>query len=345
MTTRDQPSARFEEIDFLRFLAAMSVVLFHFCFRHWNLDGSGALEFGLVSRVSQYGYLGVDVFFLISGFVISYSASAQSVRSFARSRAARLFPAYWFAAVVIYAFASWWPVPNYTVSPFDLAFNLSMLQGYFDRPNVSTVFWTLVIELNFYLIIGAVIGVGAMRHLLWLLWGWILVAVASTYLVLPRWFNFVLITDWAHYFIAGAGCFLIRLHGPSPARLALVAVCFVVAVRRANWYMLLKERLTGVDHDLSVVVAVLLTAFAIFLVMALVDRRIGFGKLAALGILTYPLYLIHSTIGHALIDAWHPVVGLGASVILVILLMLFVAYAIHRWVERPGSALIKRLMG
>ena len=58
---------RYYELDFLRFIAAFSVLLFHYVFRIWNLDGSGALEYPLLSTFSKYGYLGVDAFFMISG--------------------------------------------------------------------------------------------------------------------------------------------------------------------------------------------------------------------------------------------------------------------------------------
>ena len=55
-----QTRERFYELDFLRFAAAIAVLLFHYVFRIWNLDGSGTLAYPLLSGFSKYGYLGVD---------------------------------------------------------------------------------------------------------------------------------------------------------------------------------------------------------------------------------------------------------------------------------------------
>lgn len=85
-------------LDGMRFCAAMVVLLFHFAFRSWtSADIPTVVNYGLLGDISKYGYLGVDLFFMISGFVILMSAEGRTATAFVRSRAIRLYPAYWFS--------------------------------------------------------------------------------------------------------------------------------------------------------------------------------------------------------------------------------------------------------
>jgi len=55
-------SSRVNEIDFLRFLAAMAVVFFHYAFRGYAADAMTAMPYPLLAPISKYGYLGVELF-------------------------------------------------------------------------------------------------------------------------------------------------------------------------------------------------------------------------------------------------------------------------------------------
>lgn len=78
--------------------------------------------------VSKYGFLGVEIFFVISGFVILLSAEGRSPSYFAASRLSRLFPAYW-ASVLLTTFllVVLWPQGK-DVTIAQSALNLAMLQ-------------------------------------------------------------------------------------------------------------------------------------------------------------------------------------------------------------------------
>lgn len=100
------------------------------------LHGSGqrlgepaATVFPGASACAAYGWLGVEIFFVVSGFVICMSAWGRGVGEFAASRISRLFPAYWaavlFTAGVLFA----WPEVRGVKAFSDVVVNLSMLQG------------------------------------------------------------------------------------------------------------------------------------------------------------------------------------------------------------------------
>lgn len=86
---------RFNELDLLRGFACLLVVFFHYGNRG---PRAGWMPGGVVDWVdawARYGYLGVHLFFIISGFVILMSAQGIQARQFVAARVARLVPAFW----------------------------------------------------------------------------------------------------------------------------------------------------------------------------------------------------------------------------------------------------------
>ena len=70
---------RIYQIDLFRFVAALSVVLYHYLFRGWAADNMSDVNFSEIGHFFQYGYLGVHLFFIISGFVILLSIKHKSI--------------------------------------------------------------------------------------------------------------------------------------------------------------------------------------------------------------------------------------------------------------------------
>ncbi len=142
---------RVEVLDYARFFAAMVVVLYHYTA---NGISSGSIisitHTQSILDISKYGYLGVELFFMISGYVILFSAWDNTSFRFAVSRAVRIYPSYIFA-VLITSFCVWqWGAG--LVSP-DLATvlaNFTMFQFFLGYGNIDNVYWTLVYELIFY---------------------------------------------------------------------------------------------------------------------------------------------------------------------------------------------------
>ncbi|WP_421862706.1 acyltransferase family protein [Motiliproteus sp.] len=335
---------RYYELDFLRFVAAFAVLLFHYVFRVWNLDGSGYLAYPLLSGFSKYGYLGVDAFFMISGFVILMSADGRNAWGFAVSRIVRLYPAYWFCTVVIFAFATLWPVHDYKPTFADFLLNLTMFHSWFGAPHVSSVFWTLIVEMQFYLIVLVLIQTGLIRRLNLFLGVWLGLTIASDYLPFPAWLKTLLIASWSYYFIAGATFYLIRKQGLSVYRLALLGLCLWEAVRHGYWYVLLKERLSGVDYDPVIAVGILVSLFGLFFLVALRRLPGNYRQLARLGVLTYPLYLIHALIGETLLVDYVTPANRYIGFVLVTAAMLLFAYWINRYIERLWAPRLKAVL-
>lgn len=147
-------SGRLTYIDSMRGIAALLVVLMH------NVQpvADGVVR-SLIYDVIDPGKVGVVMFFAISGFVIPFSfpKGPAPLACFLISRFFRLYPAYWLsmAAYLLLLVAAGAALP----SMVSVATNFTMAQMALDQPNIIGVYWTLFIELLFYLMCaGAFVG-------------------------------------------------------------------------------------------------------------------------------------------------------------------------------------------
>jgi peptidoglycan/LPS O-acetylase OafA/YrhL len=141
-------------IDTLRGVAVLSVVLQHSLEEIVSNQATGEYYWIFHNAIGYYfnfGRFGVVLFFFVSGFVIPYSfpSSATPVRDFTISRFFRLYPAYWLSIVVVLITA---PIVEGKTFPLSqVIVNLSMFQTFVNVPNMRVVYWTLAIELVFYI--------------------------------------------------------------------------------------------------------------------------------------------------------------------------------------------------
>src|SRR3569833_1330911 len=135
---------RLREIDALRIGAAVAVMVYHYTFAH--------TVFGGVSQVTRLGFLGGDLFFVISGFGSPLSAFGRTPRQFAASRAARLYPAFWVAVTLTTAGSILLSSADH-ISVVRYLTNLTMFNALADQPNIDVVYWTLWAEMRFYFLV------------------------------------------------------------------------------------------------------------------------------------------------------------------------------------------------
>lgn len=151
---------KLEIIEVLRGLAALAVTWFHLTNGNPNF-----LNDGWIKSSGHYGWLGVEVFFVLSGFIIPYSLWRSNFRlrfdwkKFFLKRAIRLYPAYlisilliillWYASSLAPNFQG--EKPNITLT--NILLHIGFLNGIFNESWLSPVFWTLGIEFQYYLFI------------------------------------------------------------------------------------------------------------------------------------------------------------------------------------------------
>lgn len=142
-----QDNKRIIELDALRGIAALSVFFYH---------ASIYYKDSIYFSIFRFGLTGVDLFFIISGFVIFSSIKNKTRIQFVKSRFLRLFPSYWFAVTFTFILMviKYYEKGILNQIPFKEYFvNLSMIQEFFGIQNLDGPYWTLYIELFFYLIV------------------------------------------------------------------------------------------------------------------------------------------------------------------------------------------------
>jgi len=337
-------SARYAFVDGLRGLAAVSVMLFHL----GTGDLRRPLADGLTPRLPAalgYGWLGVHVFFVLSGFVIAHSIgrsrmTARSAFRFVLRRQVRLDPPYWCAIAVGVAFAlgarALRPsVPRFVPGPTDVLAHVFYVYDLLGRPGISAVFWSLAIEVQFYLLFVLI---------LWLLQSWprlvpwfvLASAIASLYWALTWRYPHAWFTQ--HWYLFALGALVSwtldrRTHATLPLALGLAFV--VAGVRHGRL-----EPVAG-----GVVAALLLFAGA----RGTLGRWFAARPLQFLGVVSYGIYLFHTpfagSLHMGLARLVSPATLRGALVILTaqIGVTLLVAWGLHRTVEGWAIRLAGRI--
>lgn len=341
----DRQTDRFYEIDLLRFLAAAAVVFYHYTFRGYAADDMSILSFPTIGGIFRYGYLGVDLFFMISGFVIFMTALNRDALAFVISRIARLYPAFWVSVTLTALVTILLKDPRYQITLSQYVLNLTMISGYFGVEPVDGAYWSLLVELKFYFLVFLIIVAGQMKHVQKILGIWLVITVIGSIYGLPRILDFFFFPKWSAYFISGAIFYLIRAEGFSLYKITMLVVTYFLAVRG-----LLDTAIVLEDHyntQLSPYLLVMvLTSF--YLIFALISvGKAGFLNRKAFvpyGAMVYPLYLIHQNIGFMFFNYFGEDLNKYVLLIATTGSILFVSYLIHAHIEERLSKPLKRVL-
>lgn len=291
---------RLDVLDYLRFLAAILVVAYHY-FAYAPIKGHVDVALTPFAEVAKYGYLGVDLFFLISGFVIAASARNRTAVDFAVGRATRLYPAFWPAMLLTaLALALWGDRVNLGVSLGQVLVNLTMVPGLFGVPAVDGVYWSLLYELEFYGIVFLLLLRGQGKRIGQLAPFWAVAMLAATLLAPALSRSIPFAGGYFGYFVVGALLAQVRLDGRlTLTRMVGLGAGGYVAVSGAAAYS--KAVAESLQTDISIAVVTVVVLIWMFLVSALALPSVGSWRLPfaeRLGGLTYPLYLTHAVLGY-----------------------------------------------
>lgn len=312
---------RIKHIDALRGIAAILVTFFH-------LTGSSGLS-KLTATYGSYGFTGVEIFFVISGFVLPYSMFKTNYRltdfkTFLLKRVIRIYPAYLVIALIgiIMAFITHRPI----VPIAAIASHLLLLNSVLGYGWISVVFWTLAIEFQFYILIGLLYPIFSKSYIRSLLLIGTLIICAV--LIKHLFFNAgAFITYWFPFFALGILIFN-RKFNNMPLTVFLVTSLMLIAYIYFQF---------GLPETVAGCFAVLFILFKKFNAESMVIKLLlWFGKIS------YSLYLVHWELGRAGVSiAKHiPILGHNDEFRLFIGLIASIlsAYLLYLFVEKPSIA-------
>jgi len=290
---------RIDFLDGMRGVAILLVIAFHAYTRWTDLVPYG--ESYAEIPLFHYGWLGVQLFFLISGFVIFMSLErSRSFFHFVKKRWTRLFPAMAVVSMLVYlTFPFFSDGPSNAPTPVDLIPGLTFLDprwwsAWLGIPvkSLEGPFWTLYVEFKFYIIAALLYFFAGRRFVVPALTGMYLLALAATlFHHLPD-FSFLHVlkelsdqASFEHFgWFASGAAFYLYYRTKSPRWLVaawLVGLAAVAILRDAHSLI---PPLYGTS---------LLTLFGLSMSFAPVQTFLRNPLFLFLGFVSYPLYLIH----------------------------------------------------
>ena len=334
-------------LDLLRLAAALAVVMFHYFFRGAAAGGALIEGYPIAAPFALYGYLGVNLFFLISGFVIAWSAENRGWEQFATARFIRLYPGYLLCMSITFVVVVAAGTPMLQASFGQYAANLSMFAPAFGQPFMDGVFWSIVLELVFYGWVTLALFTGLFqKRKLELIFVWLAISALNEFFIGSSAARLLFITEFAPFFAAGVLVHHLHAHGRSLPALLLLAAAFAISSNTLSvtQHWMLDHYGIAVSSTNLVVANVVIHAALIGAVL-LRDRVASSTLTLALGGLTYPLYLLHQNIGYLAINAAAPLVGKWPAALGCTAVLLAASWAIWRYCERPAQRLLKIRLG
>ena len=346
MNAQPNSEQRFAALDLMRFLAAMSVLLYHYVSSYLSpslLDASGL---GAMASVTRYGYLGVNAFFFISGFVILASAMSRGAVNFLIGRVSRLYPAFWVSVILTSTMVLLFPKvapPEVAgqISPRVIFANLTMIPEFLGQPFVDGVYWTLQIEIRFYFLIFVMLVLKLQHKVQQLLWLWLAILVLGEFVQLPWLLAFIFIAGYGSYFVFGCFAFLGASSGWSLERALGLAASAALCIGHA---LSSRSEFITADQTSGVVVpTVMLLLMAFFRFGVTLKFPGSVARISEdMGSLTYPLYLTHAVLGYMAIRVLVPEVGVIPALALSSLGAIAVAFVLARGVDVPARKPLSR---
>ena len=333
---------RFYEIDLLRFLAALSVVFYHYTYRGYQEGHMSPVAYPELASFTKYGRMGVALFFIISGYVVLLSAHGKTPRQFFLSRVTRLYPAFWAATIFTFTLLRLTgphPThPGYDIWGWHFLVNMTMMYGFTGTPQVDSAYWSLPVEITFYFLIAIVIGWKLYKALPWLLALWLIYTAVVGPAAANTPFSILFFPNNSPYFVAGMVFYMLQNKWFASWKLyALLAASFPLALRSVHLDIVTSIQVFK-DPNYSFTLAAIVTACFYIVFFLIINRIINLEKqrwLAWLGALTYPLYLVHSTVGYLILEKVGDSINKYLLLAGIVTLALLLAYLIHKLVEKP----------
>lgn len=315
--TTHAPAERVPALDLLRFLAAAFVMVYHFTYS--QVGGVSALE-----SVTLHGHLGVEIFFMISGFVILWSAKGRTGKGFVRARILRLYPEFWLAVAI--SAAVFYFVSGAPITPTQVAGNLTMVPGYLGVPYIDGVYWTLAVEIKFYVIVWLLIMLRQLDRVELWLFAWLAAALTAQFVNLGP-VRSLIIDPYGPFFAAGGLFFLCFESGWTKTRVAGLLLALGLCLHESLQGMagfVAAEHITPAAQIATLSIIVL--AFACFAMLRNIRGLRWPAWITLVGSLTYPLYLLHN-VGKVLfleseVTAWRVLLAIAFSIALAWVVML-----------------------
>ena len=329
-------ASRIAGLDIIRAIASVLIVLYHYTTRYPESFNSN-ITFSLSL---PWGAFAVSTFFILSGF-LSYKhfSGKQKWHQYLLGRAKRLYVGYlpcFLITTVVVALL----LPSRSQPFLVILANFTMLQGLFGIGSVDGAYWTLFVEIVFYIQVAVLILVKQHKKIYYIQIIWLAVLFSCALLVkngivvglAKTVIMMYLNVEYGHLFLIGIALADIVENGLN-RKLSVVTLVASVAYD-ALWH----------SHIYTLIVLISIILIFITTLPKFRDNDYGIlgGVFRFFAAISFPLYLLHQFIGYAIMQNLEAV-GFVSEWIILIPFAIIVALAtlVHYGIERPLS---KRLL-
>ncbi|SDG06214.1 acyltransferase family protein [Terriglobus roseus] len=371
-----RPSLPYVGLDLVRVVAAVIVMLFHFSWWEWaayhGKIPASVPTYPRLGLIFAGGWVGVEIFFVLSGFVIAFSAAGSGALDFVRKRFIRLYPAAWICASITALIRI--IVNKEPVASIEPLWRHSMLLV----PNstwIDGVYWTLGLEMIFYLILFVLLAFHAMKWLeavmsvltlagacFWLEALLTQLGVLKSFKAadishhfLHGRFSQILLLQHGCFFAAGVFLWLILLHRPTVTRWCFLTLAVLTGAIEIFFHALDLEKLSGMANlPFAWQLPLALWLGSLVIIMLSVRRnelwsrffrRRGVHLVRIAALTTYPLYLVHQIVGYEMMSFAFRRYSAFLCLVIACVACSLLAFAIHRFGELPLQRLLRKLTG
>lgn len=316
--------------DYLRGICAILIMLYHYTTRYFDIYHNKSFESDHIGI--WWGCFAVSGFFVLSGYltVHTYDNKIKPLK-FIKKRIFRLYPAYISAIIVTTVFTLILSKDTF-IGVIPTISNLAIYQSLFGMARVDGAYWTLTVEMTFYIIFAIIILFRLVRRIDIVNFLWILCIIFQHMLCrqLPGIVNSAVevfaISDYAHTFIIGVS--LCRIIKNSNCKTSILDYINLFAGIAIQFY-----KYSAFRGIFLLVFVILMAAFATKNIYIKI-----FMPLVFITDISYPLYLVHQNIGYMIIGIFDSYM---VGVVVAIVISILIAFLIHRFVETPIAKYIK----
>ncbi len=317
---------RLENVDLLRGVAIIFVVLFHYT-SHYPTEYLLRTD-GWSLALAKYGWSGVDIFFIVSGYCIGLTIiKTSNFFEFAIRRFARIYPAYFFCGITTLIFYTFFDLPGREVDWFTGFMNLifaNFIPG-INYTYIDGIYWALIVELKFYIFFGVLYFIFKDLNKAIIAWA-IFAAILNIIILIDKnlFFFFSSISPHANLFLIGLMIYNFKEKNFNSFSLITLLIFFNIFIN---------ERYSGLE-------IYFLTIILITTILLKTEIDFKFNLLSKIGLVSFSWYLLHNAIGIITIREFNKLGFENYSVIIAILITLFLSILSFKFIEIPLKKII-----
>lgn len=333
------------ELDWLRGIAAILVLLFHYTVRYPESVGSSINYWVSI----KCGAAGVNVFFFLSGFLTLFvMKNSEKATTYLKKRVKRLYPEYW-CCLSISVIIEFFFFKDFFPGWKNVIVNYTMLQDFINAQSVDGAYWTLAYELRFYIYIFIILLFNRRKLFKPMCQIWVICSLVGYYLnsgnILEKIFNYFFMPQFCAAFASGIFVYYIYKDSKDfKCWISLLLACVLSYLQQDRYYF--AALIISIIYSMSILFIRDSARGSQYKKIITLMSNTFMKPLQFIAKISFPLYLIHQYVGYCILQKLE-LCGLSNGFIIIIPILITIALAnfIHYLSVEVKNEIFKRNKG